>query len=158
MKNSIFSCKLWRYQDLWIFKMIMHKYSIWGKKTSKNDSQCQIFKTDNKKIFLAVLRSKTGQKLVKKMENSQILPRGPLSLTLMAIFVFNRQYKSRKVVLEKFHIPYISVICRECLFIGRGRKLHISRTLDLIPNFLSSVDKVADKYVKNIPWTTPRAP
>ena len=52
------------------------------------------------------LRKEPG--LVKMRENSQILPKDPLNLTLMAIFVISRQFKSRKVVLEKYHILYIS--------------------------------------------------
>ena len=30
MKNSIFSDTFWRYQDLWISNIGMHKYSFWG--------------------------------------------------------------------------------------------------------------------------------
>ena len=47
-------------------------------------------------------------------ENSQIHPRGPLNLTLMAIFVISRQFKSRKVVLKKYHVPHISELDLIC--------------------------------------------
>ena len=50
-----------------------------GKKTSKSDSRSQIFKSYNKKWVLAVLRSKTGQNLIKTRENS---PGGTLPLPL----------------------------------------------------------------------------
>ena len=57
---------------------------------------------------------KMGQNMVKTRENRQILPRGPLNLTLMAIFVISRHFRSRKVVLEKYHIPYISELALIC--------------------------------------------
>ena len=57
--------------------------------------------------------------MVKTRENRQILPRGPLNLTLMAIFVINRQFRSRKMVLEKYHIPYISELDLICCGVGR---------------------------------------